>query len=1012
MHHLDGASSAPASDSRPPLASSNLAFARLILRRRWPLLLGATLGAACVAGWLGWIKAPQTATTTLDVHPIHAPALAQWEAGPALGEASLRASVRQYLRSSDFLRAASASAGVPVSTSFIADHLQVEVLEEGGQMSLSLSGGPADPLLLVLNACVKSAMDWANRFQSDEAKALAAIIDRRLADTERQLRMALEDLKEPQRIGRTSDMAHDIELMAEDQAQLERRRADVSTQLETTGVQVVILLREIRRHHPALLEVRQALDKALLDKTEAHPEVKELRAQLQRLQQRLSEETAEVDPEVAMHGSTLAQELYGQVLALNAARAGLEQELTTITRRLDELQEAWKAVPESESAYHRSKARHDSLRVARDFLLQCQGEASVLLAQAPQFMRLVHSPYLEPPDAATRWSRAATAGAGGAIGGGVLSFLLLLLVEGRSRRILSPAELGQVTQLPLLASLENMNDWTPAQRRQWAFETLTALKGRLNKSPGEPLVCGLVSASHGEGRTTWVQLLAEAARERGFRVVTLSGGPSGAPGQADPSQSDLHPVPLQSPVEIGKLLRHSHQAPPVNLLAGDWVWNLQCRQQWQEAISQCHEAESLVVLVDLPPASEPECMLLAENLSHVIWLCGHEMADMDETRKWIDMLHHARADVVGTVYNRPRAKSPRRRLRAAAAMMWAAAVICCPIALPGQDATPPPAPEAVRTNISAMSVNSPTQLSAWQERLTLGPGDVIDLEIFRRPETLRQQLTVGPDGRLSYLQARDVPVTGLSVDELRTKLETVLTNFYQPPIRVVAIPRAFNSKKYFLLGNVNRRGVYNLEQPLTIMEAIAKAQGFEKFPGRRDTFVLTDLTKSFLVRKDPEGVYRRQDVNFENLFLRGDLTQNLPLAPDDYLYFPPLDIQEVYVLGQVLRPGATDFTEGATVMRVISFAGGFLEKAYRSRVLVLRGSLDAPEAHIINVNKVLSAESPDFKLQPGDIVYIHRRPWAKAEELAELAISEFLRAAIVTWTGQNIGPFIDDPLID
>ena len=901
--------------------------------------------------------------------------------------------------------------GVTVSSFKVPEHLTVDMMEREGQLRLSLTGRSEDSLLRVLDTCAATAIDWANGFQVREAEALAGMIARRLMDTERELSEARKPLEAQQRAMQIPDMEHEVSVMAENHARLERRRSDLETQLETTRVQIENLLTEISRHHPALLEARQDLDKALLEKTEEHQEVKELQARLQRLQERLSQQTAEVDPVVALHESTLAQELYGQVLKLRATRAGLEQELAIVSSRLRALRDAWISVPDAEASYARNKARRNSLQEARDFLLKCDAEAKLLLAQAPQSLRVLHPSQVEPRDPASRWTSALLVGAGGGTCGAMLAIALLAWFKGRSLRILSSTELAQVTQLPLLASLKNVDAWTAAEKQHWAFETLTALKGRMNKAPRDSLVCGFVSARHGEGRTTWVNLLAESARERGYRVLTLSSGQSNDRETEWGAGRDRHPLPALMPAEIGEMLQGSAHSHRVDLLTGDWVWNLQCRQQWQEALRQCHQSENLVVLVDLPPISEPESLLLAENLSQVIWLCGQDMAEMDETRKWIDMLHHAHADVVGTVFNQPMAKARSRHRKAAA-------IIGCAMALLGshlsaQDpVAPPPTQEAAVTNVAAMSVNSPSQLAAWQKRLTLGPGDTLDLQVYGKPDTLRLDMSVGPDGRMNYLQARGVTVAGLSVDELRTALENVLTNYYQPPIRVIAIPRSFQSKKYFLLGNVKQRGVYPLNQPLTIMEAIAKAGGFESQPENRTTFLLTDLSRSFLVRKGEEGKFQRMDVNFENLFLRGDLSQNLPLAPEDYLYFPPLDVHEVYVLGEVFKPGATRYLDGASVMRVIAFAGGFKDKAYRSKVLVLRGSLDDPEGFIINVNEVLNGETPDFKLVPGDIVYISRRPWAVVEELAELAISEFLRAAIVTWTGQNVGPFIDDPLIE
>ena len=327
-------------------------------------------------------------------------------------------------------------------------------------------------------------------------------------------------------------------------------------------------------------------------------------------------------------------------------------------------------------------------------------------------------------------------------------------------------------------------------------------------------------------------------------------------------------------------------------------------------------------------------------------------------------------------------------------------LVAGPIGVPGQS----------QSITNAFTIASPTELADWQKRLTLGPGDILNLSLYEQPETLRSGVTVGPDGRINYLQARDILVTGLTVDELREKLEASLLKYYRPPLRIVAQPIAYNSKKFYVLGNVTTKGVFALDRPTTVLEAIARAKGFANPLQRRHTLVLADLSRSFLIRRDASGTFQRVPVDFESLFLHGDLTQNISLAPDDYLYFPPTDIHDVYVFGEVLSPGPVPHSGEMTAMRALAGRGGFTPRAYKTHVLIVRGSLKQPQTIIVNTTDILSAKTLDVKLQPRDIVYVSRKPWYKAEELLELAITSFLRSAVVYTVGEYMGPIIDDPI--
>ena len=313
-------------------------------------------------------------------------------------------------------------------------------------------------------------------------------------------------------------------------------------------------------------------------------------------------------------------------------------------------------------------------------------------------------------------------------------------------------------------------------------------------------------------------------------------------------------------------------------------------------------------------------------------------------------------------------------------------------------------------NLLAWELSSPAQLSDWQKHLTLGAGDLLNISLYEQPDSERRVLVIGPDGRLNYLQARDVAASGLTIDELRIELEKVLARFYRPPLRVIIIPQAYNSKKYYLLGNVVRKGVFPLDRPVTIIEAIAQAQGFVTTVARRNTLTLADLPRAFLVRKGENDESRRVNVDFEALFLHGDLSQNISLAPGDYLYFPPLDLQEMYILGEVHAPGTAPYSPEMTILRAITSRGGFTERAYRKRVLVVRGSLNHPQTLVADVSDILKGQALDIKLEARDIVYISRKPWYKAEELLQAAISDFMRAAVIGWTGRNVGPFLKEPL--
>ena len=138
------------------------------------------------------------------------------------------------------------------------------------------------------------------------------------------------------------------------------------------------------------------------------------------------------------------------------------------------------------------------------------------------------------------------------------------------------------------------------------------------------------------------------------------------------------------------------------------------------------------------------------------------------------------------------------------------------------------------------------------------------------------------------------------------------------------------------------------------------------------------------------------------LFQQGDLSQNVSLEPDDYIYFPSSTLNEIYVLGSIASPGTVGVTDKSSLVGIITTRGGFTEKAYRQKVLVVRGSLTLPETFVVNVADIMTGKTPDFMLKPKDIVYVADRPWVRVEELLDTAIGSFTSAVATSASNKAV----------
>ena len=568
----------------------------------------------------------------------------------------------------------------------------------------------------------------------------------------------------------------------------------------------------------------------------------------------------------------------------------------------------------------------------------------------------------------------------------------VLLAEFLDNRIRSRADVRRVTGLPLLAALGDLGGMSPKARNEWAFRAWTSLRNKLSVPPGSGMVCAVISANNGDGRSTWMGLMSEAARSCGFRVLAITSPRTlHSNGEAPTS---LHDIPLSGYGKVVEQLTSAECPPVVGIPLPSMMGNPGRRRQWRLELDGWSALDHVVIFVELPPASEADSVLLAEKVPNLVWLVDGDTSDSEHTAAALETLRDAGCNLVGAVLNRERSSPLRGRFR-----RWAGGsapllllLLTVQIASGSVDA-PATAP-------ASFSASGSSRRAEWTKRMTLGPGDVLSFHFFGIPELTREEVPIGPDGRVSYLEAQNVTAEGLTVDELRDSINAELGKFRREA-QAYVIPFSYSSRRYFVLGSVVQKGVFPLDRPITVIEAVARARGFETGISRGDTVEETDFSSSFLIRNG-----HRVPLDFERLFMHGDLSQNVALEPNDYLYFPAISSGQIYVLGEVGSPGPVALDSNVSALSAIASRGGFTPRAWKTHVLVVRGSLDHPVAFKVDIAGALTGDSPNLALRPGDLVYVSDRPWIRGEELLDRAASAFVESAVVTWTGINVGPAI------
>lgn len=240
----------------------------------------------------------------------------------------------------------------------------------------------------------------------------------------------------------------------------------------------------------------------------------------------------------------------------------------------------------------------------------------------------------------------------------------------------------------------------------------------------------------------------------------------------------------------------------------------------------------------------------------------------------------------------------------------------------------------------------------------IGDEDVLHISVWGNPE-LTVQVPVRPDGMISVPLAGDVRAAGLTPQELRALLEKELIKYVKAPT-VSVVVTAVNSFKVFVLGegvSGSTSGAITLRRNTTLLQLFAQLGSLQK----------ANLNNSFVLRNG-----QKLNVDLYKLVVKGDITEDIQLRPNDVIFIPDNFEKRIMVLGAVRTPGVIQYKEGMTVLDAILSAGGFTEFAKQNDVIVVRKegnevkNIEVELKDVIKKGKI----SEDLPLKPGDHIIV------------------------------------------
>ncbi|MCI0337226.1 MAG: polysaccharide biosynthesis/export family protein [Acidobacteria bacterium] len=297
----------------------------------------------------------------------------------------------------------------------------------------------------------------------------------------------------------------------------------------------------------------------------------------------------------------------------------------------------------------------------------------------------------------------------------------------------------------------------------------------------------------------------------------------------------------------------------------------------------------------------------------------------------------------------------------------------------------------------------------------VGPGDVLEVRVFGRPE-------LGREGRISNLGTIRLPF----LEEIRVVCKTeaelaqLITEKYKKYLRepqVDVFIKEYKSQPVAVIGSVAAPGRFQLQRRVRLLELLTFAGGHNLNAGgtvhiirgsapdfcemsetaagataKIPTPAIVPVDSPPAISKTPsqnqnspthasaalpdQAALQASVAQGQGILLTFKLPEVLLGNPEFNPYIRPGDIisvpetDQIYVIGQVVKPGAIPMRQKITLLQAIGMAGGFMVDASKGKVKVARQEpgTNARKEFVYDVNDIQKKKAEDITLMPNDVV--------------------------------------------